>query len=289
MEYEGIVYRPPSEANSLIVQVTIGCSHNACSFCTMYSSKSFRIKPLAIIIEELKTFRKLYPKVKRIFLADGDAFILKTKDLLEILKTIKIVFPECERVSSYTTPRDVLNKTLEELNTLHLHGLTLLYMGIESGCDTVLKAVNKGVSSIEIIEAGQKVCQSEMNLSVTLISGLGGRDNWRSHAIESAHVISEIDPDYVGLLTLMVDGDSSMEKLIKKGEMVLLTPEEVLKETYELIKRLHVKECIFRSNHASNYVSLSGTLNKDKAMLLEKLNSYMEDSYDFKDERFRGL
>lgn len=289
MNYEGVVYRPPSEAKSLIVQVTIGCSHNQCSFCSMYRDKKFRIKETASIIKALKAYRKMYPSVKRIFLADGDAFILKMDAWLEILKAIKTIFPECQKVSAYATPKDVLAKSVEDLKLLKAQGLTMLYMGIESGSDAILSDINKGVTSKEIIEAGQRVVQGGIKLSVTLISGLGGQEKWQEHALASSKVISEINPDFVGLLTLMVEDDTPMYDKIQACEMKLLSPKEVLEETYVFIKNLKVSNCLFRSNHASNYVSLAGTLNQDQGQILEEIKSYLEDEFDFKDEQYRSL
>ena len=289
MNYEGVVYRPPSEANSLIVQVTIGCSHNQCSFCSMYKNKKFRIKETASIIKELKAYRKMYGSVKRIFLADGDAFILTMDAWLEILKAIKTIFPECQRVSSYATPKDVLAKSVEDMKDLKAHGLTMLYMGIESGSDDILSDINKGVTSKEIIEAGQRVVQAKIKLSVTLISGLGGKEKWQEHALASSKVISDINPDFVGLLTLMVEDDTLMYDKIKASEMNLLSPEEVLEETYVFIKNLKVSNCLFRSNHASNYVALAGTLNQDQDQLLDEIKNYLKDEFDFKDEKYRSL
>lgn len=289
MNYEGTVYRPPSEASSLIVQVTIGCSHNSCTFCSMYRSKQFRIKDVSRIKDELREFRQMYRTVKRIFLADGDAFILKTDDLMDILNEIKTLFPECERVSSYATPKDILNKSQEEIKKLQENGLKLLYMGIESGSDKILLQINKGVTAKEIVVAGQKAIEAGMQLSVTLISGIGGTVNYRDHAIDSAKVISEINPHYVGLLTLMVEEDTEMYDKIKSSEMILLSPKEVMLETYEFISNLEVSDCLFRSNHASNYVPLGGNLNRDKEKMLKELQTYLSDEADFKDERYRAL
>lgn len=290
MEYEGIVYRPPSEANSLIIQVTIGCSHNSCTFCSMYKGKQFRIKDVSIVKNELKEFRKMYKSVKRIFLADGDAFILKTKDLIEILKEIKKLFPECERISSYATAQDILNKNEEDISRIKHAGLTLLYMGVESGSDSILIDINKKVTAEELVTAGQKAIRLGMRLSVTLVSGIGGVLKSKEHAIESAKVISKINPDYVGLLTLMVEKDTLMYDKIKSSEIVLLSPKDVMFETYEFIKTLDVSDCLFRSNHASNYVSLGGNLNRDKVKILNKIEIYLNDDEDnFKDERYRAL
>ncbi|WBW94677.1 radical SAM protein [Oceanirhabdus sp. W0125-5] len=289
MRYEGAVYRPPSEAKSLIIQVAIGCSHNKCTFCSMYKEKKFRIKDINTIKKELREARNIYSSVRRIFLADGDALILKTSDLKEILLEIRELFPECERVSSYATPRDIINKSYEDLMILKEYGLEMLYMGIESGSNEILKTINKGVTAEEIINAGRKATESGMKLSVTLISGIGGVDRWKEHALESAKIISAINPDYVGLLTLMVEEGTELQKKISRGEMRLLNPQEVMAETYEFLKHLEVSECIFRSNHASNYVPLGGTLNKDKEKILQVLELYLNGEGYFKDERFRSL
>lgn len=289
MEYVGTVYRPPSEANSLIIQVTIGCSHNSCTFCSMYKGKPFRIKDVSIIKKELKEFRKMYRSVKRIFLADGDAFVLKTKDLIEILGEIKKIFPECERISSYATAQDILKKSDKDINMLKDYGLSFLYMGVESGSDSILLNINKKITAKEMIMAGKKAIRSGMQLSVTLIAGIGGIEKSREHAIESAKVISEINPDYVGLLTLMVEKDTLMYDQIKSSEMTLLSPKEVMVETYEFVKNLNVTNCVFRSNHASNYVSLGGTLNRDKERILNEIETYLNDKGTFNAERYRAL
>lgn len=287
--YEGIIYRPPSEANSLIVQVTIGCSHNKCSFCSMYKDKKFRIKDVLTIKNELNEFRKIYKSVKKIFLADGDALILKTFDLIEILKHISHIFPECKQVTAYATPRDILNKNIDELKLIKSYGLTMLYMGIESGNDIILNEINKGVSQKEIIEAGKRVSDSDIKLSVTLISGLGGKKNWKEHAKESAKVISKINPDYLGLLTLMIEKDTELYKKIELSDFILLSPKEILYETFEFIKELDLTNCIFRSNHVSNYIALSGNLNKDKNKLLKEIELVLNSDYDYKNEKMRSL
>ncbi len=231
MEYEGIVYRPPSEAYSLIIQVTIGCSHNKCSFCSMYKNKKFRIKSLEEIYEDLNEARQAYNYVEKIFLADGDALVLQTEKLKSILLKIRELFPECRKVSAYAAPKDVLRKSINELKELKESGIKMLYMGIESGSDYILEKINKGVTASQIIEAGRKVKQSGIRLSVTLISGIGGKDKWKENAHESAKVISEIDPDYVGLLTLMVERGTQMYEDINSESFKPLTPEEVMFET----------------------------------------------------------
>lgn len=289
MKYEGIVYRPPSEAYSLIIQVTIGCAHNKCTFCSMYKDKNFKIRSLQDIFSDLYEARADYSKVKRIFLADGDALVLKTEMLIAILTKIRELFPECERVSAYAAPRDVLNKSHNELVDLKSFGLDMLYMGIESGSDLILDEIQKGVSSKQIIEAGRMVRFAGMKLSVTLISGIGGIEKWKEHAIASAKVINEIKPNYLGLLTLMVEPRTKLYKQVNCGDFVILDPRNVMEETRELIKNIDIPECVFRSNHASNYIAINGTLPYDKQKLLNMLDEVLTGDFVYKDEVFRSL
>lgn len=289
MKYEGIVYRPPSEAYSLIIQVTIGCAHNKCSFCSMYKNKKFRIRNLEEIYEDLYEARKMYSYVERIFLADGDALVLPMQNLRNILLKIKELFPECKRVTSYAAPKDVLRKSTDEIRELKEIGISMLYMGIESGSDTILREIQKGVTSSQIIQAGQKVKESGIKLSVTFISGIGGKYKWKEHARESAKVISAIDPDYVGLLTLMVEKGTQIYENINCGEFELLTPEEVMLEIRELVKNIQATNCIFRSNHASNYVELGGTLSKDRENIINLIDDVLRGEHGYKPEKFRAL
>lgn len=287
MRYEGVVYRPPSEAYSLIIQVTLGCSHNKCTFCDMYKDRSFKIKSLEEVFEDLELSRKYYKYVRRIFLADGDALILKTENLEKILIKIKELFPECERVAVYGTPADILRKSEEDLIKLKNLGLDIIYIGVESGSDEVLKDVKKGVTSEEIIKAGQKVKRTGIKLSATLISGLGGKEKSQLHAVESARVISAINPDYLGILTLMNAPGTEMHEKIANKEITLLNPKEVMVETRELIRNLEVENCVFRSNHASNYAPLAATLGEEKEALLKTLDDIIGSDYSFKEEYYR--
>lgn len=290
MRYEGSIYRPPSEARSLILQVTIGCAHNKCTFCSMFIDKKFRIRKLEEVLEDLEYAKLHYGSVGRIFLADGDALVLKTEHLITILDEIKRLFPECERIGIYATPQDILRKTHEDLKRLHEHGLGIAYVGVESGSDKILKDIKKGVTRDEIIEAGKKINASGIDLSITLISGLGGKDNWKEHAVESGKIISEINPKYVGLLTLMLEPNTELYRDIQEDKFDVMTPEEVLYETEEMIKNINVsEESIFRSNHASNYLSLKGTLPADKERLIQQINSAKQHTGMLKDERFRML
>lgn len=255
----------------------------------MYKDKKFRIRKLEEVEKDLEMARDHYKRVKRIFLADGNALALETQDLKKILLKIQSLFPECERVGIYSAPKDILRKSVEELSELHELGLGIAYLGVESGSDEILKDIKKGVTAEEMIKAGQHIMKSEIKLSITLISGLGGKEKWMKHARESAKVINAIDPDYLGLLTLLIQPGTEMYEAVQSGSFQLLKPKEVIMETKELIENLNVQNCVFRSNHASNYVALAGTLPQDKEKLLAQLNEMMDDPYNVKEEIFRRL
>ena len=289
MRYEGLVYRPPSEARSLIVQVTIGCAHNKCTFCTMYKDKQFRVRKKEEVLEDFQMAYDTYgDRIRRIFLADGDALIVRTPDLLDILNFIREKFPSTERVTSYGTPGDILRKSEEELKSLARAGLDMVYMGAESGDAVTLERINKGVTREEIIEAGQELRRCGIRSSITLISGLGGRERKREHAVESAKLISAIKPDYVGFLTLMLDESTEIYRQIQAGEMELLTPEEVVEEMRLFLTNVDSQGTVFRANHASNYVILKGNLNEDIEEMLQRLDE-VEKAGKYRPERVRGL
>ncbi|MCL1983257.1 MAG: B12-binding domain-containing radical SAM protein [Clostridiales bacterium] len=290
MRYEGSIYRPPSEAYSLIVQVTIGCAHNGCTFCSMFKDKKFRVRDVNEVLEDLDMARKYYKHVERVFLADGDALALSGSKLFRILDYIGGLFPECERVSVYGSPQDVLRKTPEELSGLRSKGVGIIYIGAESGSEKVLKDVCKGASRDEIIAAVRKIEDSGIKSSVTFISGLGGRAGWQDHAVSTGTMISQMEPSYASLLTLMTDPAAPLYDDIEAGKFELLSAEEVVEETMLLLRNVNVgRNCVFRSNHASNYVSLRGDLPKDKERMLDQLESAMKNPAHLKDERFRML
>lgn len=289
MRYEGMIYRPPSEAYSLIVQVTIGCSQNRCIFCSMFKEKRFRIRKVEEVLEDLQDARNKYRYVEKIFLADGDALICKMTDLESILHFIKDQFPECKQVTLYGSPRSILMKQQEDLDKLRELGISMIYMGLESGNDEVLTYMKKGVTSQEMIEAAQKVKQAKIRLSVTAISGLGGRRLWKEHAKDTGLVLSQMKPDYIGLLTLMIEEDLPLADKIRSGEFELLNPYDILIETKEMLKYMDCPDCIFRSNHASNYVSLRGTLNQDKEAMINLLDEAIKGNVHLKSEWMRGF
>ena len=272
MRYEGQIYRPPSEAYSYILQVTVGCSHNACAFCNMYLDKDFHIRPLRDILEDLRMARRAYRRVQRIFLADGDALIVKTETLLEILATIRSLFPECERITSYASAKDILLKTPADLKKLQQAGLDMVYLGLESGSERILKAINKGVTVEETVEACLKAKAAGIRLSVTQITGLAGQEGMEENATESARALSRIKPEYIGLMTLTLRRGTKMTADMEKGLFHRLTPKQIVEEMRMLVAALDSEGSVLRSNHISNYVQLRGTMNKDKAAMLRNLD-----------------
>lgn len=290
MRYEGSIYRPPSEAYSLLIQVTIGCSHNTCTFCTMFKDKKFRVRPIEEVLEDLEMARRAYPVVEKIFLCDGDALCLSNEKLMRILTRIAELFPECKRVSVYGTARDINRKSDEELKELLDAGMEMIYMGAESGSQAVLDKIHKDVTVREQIDAVNKAERVGIKMSVTFISGLAGLEGWEDHAIATGKMITEMNASYASLLTLMLDPAAPIMKDIESGEMTLLTPEQVVGETYLLLENaMPRKSCVFRSNHASNYISLRGNLPEDRQRMLAQLKVAMENTGLLKDERFRML
>jgi len=290
MRYEGDIYRPPSEAYSLLLQVTVGCAHNKCTFCNMYKEKKFHLRKMEEVLEDLDWARAHYRNVERIFLCDGDALCLKNDKLVTILDYINDKFPEIERVTVYGRASDALRKTDEELKELREKGLTMVYLGAESGSDKVLLDVKKGETREELIAGVRKLESCGIQTSVTFISGLAGKKNWEEHAIETGKMITEMEASYVSLLTLMLAEPAPLVSDYRMGKFELLSPEEVLAETCLMLKHANPKKsCVFRSNHASNYVSLRGNIPEDTDRMIEQLKRCMEDRGLLKDERFRML
>ena len=290
MRYVGDIYRPPSEAYSLLVQVTIGCSHNKCTFCNMFKEKQFKVRNPEEVLEDLAWARSHYSRVERIFLCDGDALCLANHKLIRILDYIRENFPECGRVTTYGRATDALRKTDEELRELREHGMTKVYLGAESGSSRVLEMVNKGETREQLIQGVKRLENAGIKTSVTFISGLAGPDMWEEHAIETGKMIAEMNASYVSLLTLMLQPPAPMLEDYRSGKFKLLSPEEVLAETCLMLKYAKPsKPCVFRSNHASNYVSLRGNLPADNENMIASLKRCMEDRGLLKDERFRML
>ena len=266
MRYEGIVYRPPSEARSLIVQVTIGCAHNTCTFCNMYKAKDFRVRSMEEIMEDLKEAHNSYGAyVQKVFLADGDALVLQTEKLLEILKAVRELFPNCTRVASYGTAQDILRKSEEELKSLQKAGLGIVYVGAESGDDEILASICKGVTAEELKAAGQKLKRCGIQTSVTLISGLGGRS-------KVEELISAMNPEYASFLTLRLYEGTPMYDDVVTGRFERITADEIVDEMKIFLEHVDSPGTVFRTNHASNYVVLAGNLNEDIPSMLAQLD-----------------
>jgi len=274
LDYDYPLYRPPSEANSLIFQITLGCSFNQCSYCEMYRTKKYSERPWEEIKMEIDMTSTAYPATKRIFLADGDAINLPTERLVQILEYIYKKFPTLERVSSYAMPKNLLQKTDRELMTLRAAGLQMLYVGIESGSDTVLKKITKGATYKTIVQSCKKAKENNYVLSCMIILGLGGKKYTFEHVEETAKIISEVSPDYVGALNLHLDDTLYNEFMTKfKEPFEFLDDIQILNELELLISKINPSSpIIFRANHASNVYSIKGTLPTDKVNILELIS-----------------
>jgi len=288
MVYEGTVYRPPSEATSLILQATIGCSHKTCTYCVSYIDKEFRIKSLHEMEQDIKAVLPYYRGTERIFLADGDALAIPTPQLLELLALLRKNFTKLGRASIYGSPGNIGRKTVEELKALKQAGLGIIYIGLESGSDPILRAVKKGSLSKDMITAAKKVKEAGIPLSVIWILGLGGKERSEEHARETARVLNAMDPEYAGALTLMVVEPAPICKEVESGRLTLLDPKESLQELRRVVEKLELSNCVFRVNHASNYASIRGTLPQDKQKILAQIDEALGQA-DYKPEWMRGL
>ena len=289
MHYSGSVYRPPSEARSLIVQCTLGCSHNRCAFCIMYKDKRFAINPIEQVLSDLAEARIYRSRIDKIFLADGDALILPMDYLLTVLDYIRAEFPACTRVAAYAGAKALRGKTDEELRTLREHGLGIVYVGLETGNEALLARYDKGVTVAETIEQCLRAKAAGIALSVTAISGMGGREQSELHAVETAQALSAIKADYVALLTLRVYRGTPLYEWVQNGELTLLSPVELAQETRVILEHIDSEGSVFRSNHASNYLPLAGTLNADRQMLLDRIDAALRGDVRFRREVELGL
>ena len=274
--YDTPVFRPPSEAQSFILRVTRGCAHNKCTYCNMYRGVPFQIlkdEEISRQIAQAAYYGK--NKVRRVFLADGDALVLPTAKLLKILQALREQFPKLQRVSSYAAPKDILRKSEEELRQLKEAGLQLLYYGMETGDDATLKAVNKGVNAEEAIEAGRRVTASGMKLSLMVILGIAGVEGSARHALATAEAINIIKPNMVSALCLMLYRGSELLDQYEAGKFNPLSPAGLMQELHLMMEHINLPEghhCLFRSNHVSNYIPLAATLPKEKNRLLKDID-----------------
>jgi len=270
MRYYGNVVRPPSEAGSYILQITYGCSHNECIFCCTYLDKPFEVRPVDEVMEDIKMAGSYMPDTRRVFLADGNALVLSNKRLIPILDALLETFPNLERIGIYGNAHDVLRKSEEELQELLKRKLSIIYLGMESGNDEVLKRAKKGVTAQEMVDGVRKAESAGFQVSVIAILGLGGVEMWHEHAVDTGRVVGAMDPSYFSLLTLMVVQGTELYRMVAAGEFVVPEPLEMLREVRVTIEHIEgVSHCVFRTNHASNYLPLAGTLPEDKERLLQ--------------------
>jgi radical SAM superfamily enzyme YgiQ (UPF0313 family) len=292
VRYHGNVIRPPSEADSLILQVTYGCSNDTCDFCGTYLDKPFAVRPPREVQEDIVGLPgAVRDRARRVFLADGDALALSTNRLLEILALLHRELPYLERVSSYANARNLLAKSVEELAEIRAAGLELVYLGLESGDDDTLAAIHKGITVAEQIEGCRRASQAGVGLSVTAILGVAGAERSPVHAAATGLAFSAIDPQYIGVLTLMLEPGTEMLRKVRAGELVLPDAIGMLAELREMIAHIDVTDCLFRSNHASNYLPVGGHLPRDKAAMLATLDRVLQapESARLKPEAWRLL
>ncbi|MDP8212080.1 MAG: radical SAM protein [Candidatus Zapsychrus exili] len=283
------IIRPPSEANSLLLQITVGCSSNTCTFCGAYANKPFGVMEESDIEYDIKEAADLYPDVRKIFLLDGDALALNNKRLVPILKLINKSFLKLSRIASYANGYNITKRTSDELRELRNHNLNLIYMGLESGSQKVLDACKKRSSVEEMIEAVRMADDANIKSSVIVLLGLGGVQCSDVHVRDTIEALNKMQPRYLSFLSLMLIKDTPLYKQAETGKFKELNSTELVREAYDIIKGLELNKTIFRSNHASNYLSLEGRFPKDKEKLLNMLKLAIDGNVKLRDEIFRGL
>jgi len=290
MDYEGLIIRPPSEAYSLLLQVTTGCSHNKCTFCGTYRQKKLKIKPLEQIKKDLREASS-YDDVDKVFLCDGDALIIPQPRLEEILNLINDNLPNINRIGTYANAKSILRKSVDELKTLRSLGLKIIYLGVETGNVELLKKINKGVTYEQMVTAARRVKEAGIILSVTVILGLGGIEKSTEHARDTAKILTDIDPDYAGALTLMFVPETELYEDYLAGRFVLPDKFGFIRELYLMIAESNFTNCYFTSNHASNYLSVKAYLPREKEKILKMISSVIkeEDLSRIRPEYLRGL
>jgi radical SAM superfamily enzyme YgiQ (UPF0313 family) len=289
MHYEGTIFRPPSEANSILLQVTCGCSHNKCTFCGMYKGTRFTIKDDAIIMADIDFAAKYCRNQNRLFLCDGDVLNIPQKRLVTILGAIKERLPWITRVGTYANTKSVLRKSPEQLLELYNLGLTMAYMGLESGDDETLRKINKGADSRLMIEMGKKIRAVGMKLSITVLLGIAGHERSNIHASETGRVLSAIDPEYVGALSLMMTPGTPLHDDYIAGNFSLLKPAEMLRELRVMFACTDLTDGYFHANHASNYLPIKARLPRDKDAVLSLIDSALKGERELKPEYMRAL
>ena len=289
MRYEGDIYRPPGEWKSYLLQATVGCSNNTCTFCGMYRDKKFRVRPMADILEDISMAKSCYGDVRRVFLCDGDAIIMPTDDLIAILDTLYATFPSLEKVTTYAGPRSTLAKTPEELKRLREHGLARAYLGVETGSDALLRQIKKGVGAQQMLEAGVRLREAGMDLWVMILLGLGGREGSEQHILDTAAMMNEMRPRHLSALTLTLCPGTELYADYRAGKFQPITPVDSLREARLLVEKLEVDPLHFTCDHASNYVPLKGSLPEDREDFLARLDRALESGDGMRPEWLRGL
>jgi radical SAM superfamily enzyme YgiQ (UPF0313 family) len=289
MHYEGNIIRPPSEANSILLQVTVGCSRNKCTFCGTYRGERFKIKTDEIIMADIAFAAQYAKRQRRVFLCDGDALIIPQARLVKILTAIREQLPWVTRVGAYANAKSLDMKSPDELVQLHALGLGILYMGMESGDDEVLKAINKGADSAQLIAMGRKAMAAGIKLSVTVILGIAGRKDSQRHAEATGRVLTAMNPDYVGALSLMLVPGTPLCADFEAGRFELLEAEEMLRELRTMFAHTDLSQGLFHANHASNYLPIKARLPKDKETILALIDKALVGGVALKPEWLRGL
>ena len=289
MRYEGTIYRPPGERHSYLLQVTVGCSHNACTFCGMYKDKVFHVRDMADILEDIRMAKAYYGDVTRVFLCDGDAIGMETEDLLRILQALYEAFPSLTKVGVYAGPRSTLSKTPEELRALRKAGLTRAYLGVETGSDALLKQIGKGVDASQMLQAGTMLREAGMDLWAMVLLGLAGSGTGLAHARDTAELINRMQPRHLSLLTLVLEPGTKLYADWRQGKFVPCTPEEILQEVRYLVANLTVDPLHFTCDHASNYLPLKGTLGEERERFLAVLDAALEGKQRIRPENSRRV
>jgi len=292
LRYEGNIFRPFSEANSYLLQCTIGCSHNQCIFCGMYKDKKYRVRQIAEIMEDISMAKDQYGDLEKVFLCDGDAIVLETDMLLAIVKKLYLTFPSLRHVGSYVGPQSTLSKSMEELKALRAAGLTKAYIGVETGDDDLLKKVKKGVGYDQILQAGCNLIAADINLSVMVLLGLAGKgEASRRHAIATAKICNEMKPQYLAALTVTPVPGTVLHKQVQAGDFELLDPFETLGEMKQIFENITADNLKFVGTHASNYLSITGTLQRDKEKMIKTVDAVLKsrDERLIRPDHMRGL
>lgn len=289
MHYEGYIIRPPSEANSILLQATVGCSHNKCTFCGAYKGEKFKIKSEEMIFGDIAYAARHYRHQNRLFICDGDALIIPQARLVAILQEIRRQLPWIERVGVYANTKSIQKKTPEELAELHKLGLGIAYMGLETGDEQTLQVVRKGATAEKMTEMGRKIREAGIKLSITVLLGIAGRERSQIHAEATGRVLTAIDPEYVGALSIMLIPGTSLHDDYLEGRFVLIEPTEMLAELRTIIQHTQLSGGLFHANHASNYLPIRAKLPEDRPKTLALIDRAIAGQIQLKPEYWRAL